>query len=135
MLINVNHARNRSWNQPVLRDEGRVSCSIKQWEPLMGLDSRLTSIHRLRVRGTTHCATPPYGSLFWFNAFNAFNTWKYSDTLATEHPRNENVYVHVTLITCDLIFLVHQNMLFCFRMQPGRESSKSLLWNVLHFIM
>jgi len=41
----VNHARIRSCNQPVLGNEnqpvlgneGKVSCSRKQWEPLMGL--------------------------------------------------------------------------------------------------
>ena len=30
----VNHA----WNQPVQSNEGKVSCSRKQWEPLMGLE-------------------------------------------------------------------------------------------------
>jgi len=54
----VNHARIRSWNQPVLSNEGKVSCSRKQREPLIWL-SRLTGINRLRVRRTTHCATPP----------------------------------------------------------------------------
>jgi len=34
----VNHARIRSWNQPVLRNEGKVSCSSKQLEPLMGFE-------------------------------------------------------------------------------------------------
>ena len=34
----VNHARIRSWNQPVLSSEGKVSCSRKQREPLMGLE-------------------------------------------------------------------------------------------------
>ena len=33
----VNHARFRSWNQPVQSNEGKVSCSRKQREPLMGL--------------------------------------------------------------------------------------------------
>ena len=34
----VNHAWIRSWNQPVLSNEGKVSCSRKQQEPLLGLD-------------------------------------------------------------------------------------------------
>ena len=34
----VNHTRIRSWNQPVLSNKGKVSCSRKQLEPLMGLE-------------------------------------------------------------------------------------------------
>ena len=34
----VNHARVRSGNQPVLSNEGKVSCSRKQWGDLMGLE-------------------------------------------------------------------------------------------------
>ena len=34
----VNHARIRSWNQPVLSNEGKVSCSSKQRGPLLGLE-------------------------------------------------------------------------------------------------
>ena len=34
----VNYARIRSWNQPVLSNEGRVSWLRKQREPLMGLE-------------------------------------------------------------------------------------------------
>ena len=34
----VNHARIRSWNQPVLSNESKVSCSRKQRGPLMGLE-------------------------------------------------------------------------------------------------
>jgi len=47
----VNHARIRSWNQPVLSNEGKVSCSTKQRQPLMGLElktdkhPRITSIY------------------------------------------------------------------------------------------
>ena len=33
-----NHAQILSWNQPVLSNEGKVSSSRKQWEPLMGLE-------------------------------------------------------------------------------------------------
>jgi len=33
----VNHALIRSWNQPVLSNECKFSCSRKQREPLMGL--------------------------------------------------------------------------------------------------
>ena len=39
----VNHARIRSWNQPVLSNESKVSCSRKQRGPLMGLE--LTTDH------------------------------------------------------------------------------------------
>ena len=34
----LNHARIRSWKQPVLSNESKVSCSRKQWRPLMGLE-------------------------------------------------------------------------------------------------
>ena len=34
----VNHAQIHAWNQPVLSNEGKVSCSRKQREPLMGLE-------------------------------------------------------------------------------------------------
>jgi len=33
----VNNARIHSWNQPVLSNEGKVSCSTKYWESLLGL--------------------------------------------------------------------------------------------------
>ena len=47
----LNHARIRSWNQPVLRNEGKVSCSRKQREPLKGFRTHeKTGIPRLRVR-------------------------------------------------------------------------------------
>ena len=34
----VNHARIRSWNQPVLSNESKVSCSRNKRGPLMGLE-------------------------------------------------------------------------------------------------
>jgi len=34
----VNRDRICSWNQPVLSNKVKVSCSRKQWEPLMGLE-------------------------------------------------------------------------------------------------
>ena len=34
------HARIRSWNQPVLSNKGKVSCSMKQRGPLMGLETQ-----------------------------------------------------------------------------------------------
>ena len=37
LLAYVNHVWIHSWNQPVLSNEGEVSSSRKQWEPLMGL--------------------------------------------------------------------------------------------------
>jgi len=48
----VNHAQICSWNQPVLSNEGKISCSRKQLEPLMGLE--LTTDRR-----DIHNATPP----------------------------------------------------------------------------
>ena len=36
-----------SWNQPVLSNKGKVSCSRKQWGPLIGLEPT-TSILRVR---------------------------------------------------------------------------------------
>ena len=53
-----NHARIRSWNQPVLSNKGKVYCSRKQRGPLMGLKPMTST---LRVRCATHCATPPLG--------------------------------------------------------------------------
>ena len=44
-LAYVNHARIRSWNQPVLSNESSFLLK-EQREPLMGLE--LTDIHRLR---------------------------------------------------------------------------------------
>ena len=38
MLAYVNHARIRSLNQLVLSNQGKVSCSRNQWEPLIGLE-------------------------------------------------------------------------------------------------
>ena len=38
MSAYVNHAQIRSWNQPVLSNEGKVSCSRKQRGPLIGLE-------------------------------------------------------------------------------------------------
>ena len=49
-----NHARIRSWNQPVVSNKSKVSCSRKQRCPLMG-----PTTSNLQVRRTTHCATPP----------------------------------------------------------------------------
>jgi len=61
MFTHVNHAQIRSWNQPLLINEGKVSCSRKQWEPLMGLD---LTIDRLGVRCVTYCATPLF-VIYW----------------------------------------------------------------------
>ena len=49
-----------SWNQPVLSNKGKVSCSRKQQGPLMGLKP---TTFTLRVRHATHCATPPLNIL------------------------------------------------------------------------
>ena len=38
MFAYVDHARISSWNQPVLSNEGKVSCSRKQQGPLLGLE-------------------------------------------------------------------------------------------------
>ena len=35
-LLMLNHAQIRSWNQPVLSNDGKVLCSRKQREPLLG---------------------------------------------------------------------------------------------------
>jgi len=36
MFASVNHVQIRSWNQPVLSNESKVSCSSKQRETLLG---------------------------------------------------------------------------------------------------
>jgi len=41
----VKHARSQSWNQPVLSNEGKVSCIRKQREPLMGLTTESDALH------------------------------------------------------------------------------------------
>ena len=51
-----NHARIRSWNQPVLSNKRKVSCSRKQRGPLVGLEPTTSE---LRLRRATHCITPP----------------------------------------------------------------------------
>ena len=56
MFAYVNHAQNRSWNQPVLSIGGKVSCSRKQRSLCWGLNSWLTGIHRWWVRHPTYCA-------------------------------------------------------------------------------
>ena len=58
MFAYVSHARIRSWNQPVLSNEDKVSFSRKHREPCWGSNSQLTGIHRLRVRLATHFDTP-----------------------------------------------------------------------------
>ena len=55
----VNHARIRSWNQPVLGNESKNSCSKKQRGLWWGSNSRLAGTHRSRVRRASHCAMPP----------------------------------------------------------------------------
>ena len=62
----VNHARIRSWNQPVLSNESKVSCSRKQREPLMGL--KLTTDRYPPIMSQTryplrHVASRHY---YWF---------------------------------------------------------------------
>ena len=52
IYVNANQVRFRSWSQPVLRNEFKVSCSVKQQEPLMGFELRTD---QLRVRLATHC--------------------------------------------------------------------------------
>ena len=49
------HARIRSCIKPVLSNEGKVSCSRKQWEPLIGLELATDIV---RVKSATYCATP-----------------------------------------------------------------------------
>ena len=50
------HARFCSWNQTVLHNEGKVSCSRKQREPWTGFKH---TTYRLQVRSVTHYGMPP----------------------------------------------------------------------------
>ena len=75
----VNHARIRSWNQPVLSDEGWVSCLRKQQEPLVGL--KLTT-DQLRATRATHCPTPPLDEHYLFCLFFMWVVLIYADDLA-----------------------------------------------------
>ena len=59
----VNHIWICSWNQPVLSNEGKVSCSKKQWEILMGFKCKTDQlIVSLFSHFTTqpHCIFPLY---------------------------------------------------------------------------
>ena len=38
LFTNVNPSRIRSWNQPVLSNDGKMSCPEKQREPLLGFE-------------------------------------------------------------------------------------------------
>ena len=51
----VNLARISHWNQPVLSNENKVPCSMKQRDLLMGF--KLTT-DQLRVLGFTHSTSP-----------------------------------------------------------------------------
>ena len=54
-------SRSNPFREPTsTSNEGKVSCSWKQRGPLLGSNSRLTGIHRLRVRRATHYATSPH---------------------------------------------------------------------------
>ena len=67
MFADVNHARIRSWNQPVLSNKGKVSCSRKQQGPLLGLElttDRHPAITESDVRYPLHQAVPSRLSLF-----------------------------------------------------------------------
>ena len=59
MFAYVNHARLPSWNQLVLSNEGKVSFSRKQRQPLMGLKFA-TDTHPPSTSQTRYpdCATP-----------------------------------------------------------------------------
>ena len=65
------HARICSCNQQVLNNKGKVSCSMKQRGPLMGLEQKTST---LRVRRATHCATPPRNT-------SITSLWKSADLL------------------------------------------------------
>ena len=66
-----NHAQIHSWNQTVLSNMGKVSCSRKQQGPLMGLEPP-TSI--LRVTPPTCCApNTMYVGFLYFEQKFTFN--------------------------------------------------------------
>jgi len=45
----VNDAQVRFWNQPVLCNEGEVSCTRKQRRPLMGFELTTCIIFKMRL--------------------------------------------------------------------------------------
>ena len=47
-----NHARICSWNQPVLSNKGKVSCSRKQLGSLMGLEPKISTLQIIAIRWT-----------------------------------------------------------------------------------
>ena len=74
MLKGISLFRICSWYQPVLMNEGTVSCSRKQWEPLMGFsthDWQITSQtpstqHRCLITHRGNCFEFPLSGLIHF---------------------------------------------------------------------
>jgi len=60
-LAYVNHIRIRSSNQPVLSNEDKVSCSKKQWAPLIGGSNKRPWIFSYRYQNGWKVLIP----IFW----------------------------------------------------------------------
>ena len=78
-----NHAQIRSWNQPVLSNKGKVSCSMKQRGPLMGFEPKLDT---LWVRRAIHFATPSTFSHYTYHSINRSNVFQKA------RHRNDRIY-------------------------------------------
>ena len=85
-----------SWNQPVLNNKVKVSCSRKQRGPLIGLESTTST---LRVRRATHCATSPHADNACISCSACF-IMTYVLTSNNVRQTSYNFSMNITMVTC-----------------------------------
>jgi len=71
MVAYVNHARIRSWNQPVLSNEGKVSCSRKQ----RGLELTTDRYPRTTSQTPLLMFSAKQGKC-WYHFYNSRFVWR-----------------------------------------------------------
>ena len=76
-FAHVNHARIRSWNQPVLSNESKGSCSRKQRGPLMGIRIIVNVIQYNLSRIVGYCVwwNHCWTKVFDRRSFSSFSLW------------------------------------------------------------
>ena len=80
-LAYVNHARIRSWNQPVLSNTG--TCSRKQHEPLMGFQTHIWQVRSQKLYPLCHAT---YTGVIGFEGFHCTSLLKlYFQFISTYH--------------------------------------------------
>ena len=103
LFANVDKARICSWNKPVLSNEGKVSCSRKQREPLMGFEL-MTDRHPWimsqmrywqRHEASFYFKSPIHSCVQGNVTLNVLSVWTLSYKLDTERafPQCELSYV------------------------------------------